>query len=206
MSLPAPPAPSRPPRLTLRQSFALAWRTLRSMRTALVLLFLLAAASAVGSLLPQIPNSPDRVASYRVAHPGLGDFFARAGFFDVFGSWWFVLILALLFVSLVACLIPRSRAMIRSIRQRPIQARELDAFPRYQEVVVPGEPEAAAATARGVLRRHRYRVEVSEDGRAVAAEKGALREAGSLVFHWAFVLLLISVIVGKGTGYVGHAT
>src|SRR5262245_19695348 len=167
MSLPAPPAPSRPPRLTLRQSFALAWRTLRSMRTALVLLFLLAAASAVGSLLPQIPNSPDRVASYRIAHPGIRDWFARAGFFDVFGSWWFALILSLLFVSLVACLIPRSRAMLRAIRQRPIQARELDTFPHYREFVVPGEPVAVAASARAVLRRHGYRVAVAEDGRAV---------------------------------------
>jgi len=29
---------------------------------------------------------------------------------------------------------------------------------------------------------------------------------GSLVFHWAFLVLLVAVIVGKGTGYVGHAT
>jgi cytochrome c biogenesis protein len=176
------------------------------MRTALVLLFLLAAAAAVGSLVPQIPNSPERVASYRIAHPTLGDFFARAGFFDVFGSWWFALILALLFVSLVACLLPRSRAMIRTIRQRPIQAREIDAFPHYRELVVPGGPVAAAATARTVLRRHGYRVAVAEDGRGVAAEKGALREAGSLIFHWAFVFLLVAVVIGKGTGYVGHAT
>jgi cytochrome c biogenesis protein len=176
------------------------------MRTALVLLFLLAAAAAVGSLLPQIPNSPERVASYRAAHPVIGDFFARAGFFDVFGSWWFVLILSLLFVSLVACLIPRSRAMLRAIRQRPIQARELDAFPQYRAFAVPGDPSVVAATARGVLRRHGYRVAVSEDGRAVAAEKGALREVGSLAFHWAFVLLLAAIVIGKGTGYVGHAT
>jgi cytochrome c biogenesis protein len=100
------------------------------MRTALVLLFLLAAAAAVGSLLPQIPNSPERVASYRLAHRFFGTLFLRAGFFDVYGSWWFVLILTLLFVSLIACLLPRSRAMIRTIRQRPIQAREIDAFRR----------------------------------------------------------------------------
>ena len=98
------------------------------MRTALVLLILLAAGAAVGSLLPQIPNSPQRVASYQLAHPFFGSLFLRAGFFDVFGSWWFVLILTLLFVSLIACLIPRSRTMIRTIRQRPIQAREIDAF------------------------------------------------------------------------------
>jgi len=182
------------------------WRTLRSMRTALVLLFLLAAAAAVGSLLPQIPNSPERVASYRLAHPFFGTLFLRAGFFDVYGSWWFVLILTLLFVSLIACLLPRSRAMIRTIRQRPIQAREIDAFPQYRELRVAAEPSAAAASARTVLRHHGYRVALAEDGRAVAAEKGALREVGSLVFHWAFLVLLVAVIVGKGTGYVGHAT
>ncbi len=176
------------------------------MRTALVLLFLLAAGAAVGSLLPQIPNSPQRVASYELAHPFLGALFLRAGFFDVFGSWWFVLILTLLFVSLIACLIPRSRAMIRTIRQRPIQAREIDAFPQYRELHVPADPTAVAATARTVLRRHGYRVALATDGRAVAAEKGGLREVGSLVFHWAFLVLLVAVIVGKGTGYVGHAT
>jgi cytochrome c biogenesis protein len=199
-------SPSAPPRFTLRQSFALVWRTLRSMRTALVLLILLAAGAAVGSLLPQIPNSPQRVASYQLAHPFFGSLFLRAGFFDVFGSWWFVLILTLLFVSLIACLIPRSRAMLRTIRQRPIQAREIDAFPQYRELRVPADPAAAAATARTVLRRHGYRVALAADGRAVAAEKGTLREVGSLVFHWAFLVLLVAVILGKGTGYVGHAT
>jgi cytochrome c biogenesis protein len=199
-------SPPAPPRVTIRQSFALVWRTLRSMRTALVLLFLLAAAAAVGSLLPQIPNSPERVASYRLAHPFFGTLFLRAGFFDVYGSWWFALILTLLFVSLIACLLPRSRAMIRTIRQRPIQAREIDAFPQYRELRVAAEPAAATATARTVLRHHGYRVALAEDGRAIAAEKGALREIGSLVFHWAFLVLLVAVIVGKGTGYVGHAT
>jgi cytochrome c biogenesis protein len=47
---------------------------------------------------------------------------------------------------------------------------------------------------------------VDRDGAAVAAEKGFLREIGSLAFHWAFLLLLVAVIIGKGTGYVGHAT
>src|SRR5256886_16813555 len=126
--------PSAPPRFTIRQSFALVWRTLRSMRTALGLLILLAAGAAVGSLLPQIPNSPQRVASYRLAHPFFGSLFLRAGFFDVFGAWGVVLILTLLFVSLIACLIPRSRAMIRTIRQRPIPARGIDAFPQYPEL------------------------------------------------------------------------
>jgi cytochrome c biogenesis protein len=201
MSGPVASAPS-----SLRRSVALVWRTLRSMRTAIILLLMLAAAAVVGSLIPQAPNSPQRVAAYQVDHPFWAKLFQAAGFFDVFGSWWFGLITTLLFVSLVACLIPRSRAMIRAARARPIQARELDAFPSFAERTVAVEPEAAVANAASVLRRKRYRVELDAAGGAVAAEKGALREIGSLAFHWAFLLLLIAVIVGKGTGYVGHAT
>jgi cytochrome c biogenesis protein len=57
--------------------------------------------------------------------------------------------------------------------------------------------------AERLLRRRRFRV--ARHGAAVAAEKGALREVGSLLFHWAFFLLLLGVIVGKGTGFTGRA-
>ena len=188
---------------TLRRSVALVWRTLRSMRTALILLLILAAAAVIGSLLPQIPNSPERVGQYLDDHGFWGTFFFRAGFFDVYGSWWFVLITTLLFVSLAACLFPRTRALIRAIRQRPIHARELDGFRHHAEVRVGIGPDEAASTAARYLRRKRFRV--SREGLGVAAEKGVLREIGSLLFHWAFFLLLLGVIVGKGTGFTGRA-
>jgi cytochrome c biogenesis protein len=175
------------------------------MRTALILLLLIALASVAGSLLPQWPNSPDRVAAYRTDHPVWGTFFDRAGLFDVFGSWWFVLLTTLLFVSLVACLVPRTRALWRALRTPPMQAREIDAFPRYAEVAVAASPGDAIAAARRTLRRRRYRVAVDRDRPALAAEKGVAREVGSLAFHWALILLLVGVIYGKGTGFSGLA-
>jgi cytochrome c biogenesis protein len=190
-------------RVTLRRSVALVWRTLRSMRTALVLLLLLAAGAVIGSLLPQIPNTPRAVGQWLTRHEVLGDLFLRAGFFDVYGSWWFVLITALLFVSLAACLFPRTRALARAARQRPVQARELDGFPQHRSLAVPGAPDEVASSAARLLRRRRFRV--SREGPAVAAEKGFAREAGSLLFHWAFFLLVVGVIVGKGTGFSGYA-
>jgi cytochrome c biogenesis protein len=188
---------------TARQSVALVWRTLRSMRTALILLLVLAAGSVLGSLLPQIPNSPERVGRYLDDHGFWGPMFFRAGFFDVYGSWWFVLITTLLFVSLAACLFPRTRAMVRAMRQRPVQAKELDGFRHHAEVRVGTGPDEAASNAARYLRRKRFRV--AREGPGVAAEKGALRELGSLLFHWAFFLLVVGVIVGKGTGFTGRA-
>ena len=193
-------------RITLRRSTALVWRTLRSMRTALILLLMLALASVAGSLVPQWPNSPERVIRFQLDHPLVGAFYGRAGLFDVFGSWWFVLITTLLFVSLVACLFPRTRALVRTLRQRPVQAREIDAFRLYEERVVPADPVRVIDGSRRVLRRRMFRVARDRDGRpALAAEKGALREVGSLLFHWAFLLIVIGVIYGKGTGFTGRA-
>jgi cytochrome c biogenesis protein len=173
------------------------------MRTALILLLMLALGSVVGSLVPQEMNSPDRVAQIVTDHPLLGLFYRKAGFFEVFGSWWFTLIATLLFISLFACLIPRTRATFRNARQRPIQAREIDAFPLYREVHLGATPDVVLASARRVLGRRMFRTAAGEG--QVAAEKGAAREIGSLLFHWAFVLLLLGVVIGKGTGYVGHA-
>ena len=95
------------------------WRRLTSMRTALVLLFLLAVAAVPGSLLPQRPLGPDKVTTYIRAHGAWGRLLDSLGFFDVFGSAWFAAIYLLLFVSLIGCLIPRirmhARAMARAL-------------------------------------------------------------------------------------------
>jgi cytochrome c biogenesis protein len=85
----------------------LGWRRLTSMRTALVLLFLLALASVPGSLLPQRPLNPVKVDRYVAEHPGLSRVLRPLGFFDVFAAPWFAAIYLLLFVSVVGCVLPR---------------------------------------------------------------------------------------------------
>ena len=94
------------------------------------------------------PTLPSASCGTSYTHPLVGAFYRRAGLFDVFGSWWFTLITVLLFVSLVACLIPRTRAAWRSLRARPIQAREIDAFRHYAEREVTLPPAEAIEVAR----------------------------------------------------------
>jgi cytochrome c biogenesis protein len=198
---------SAAPTLSLRRSVALVWRSLRSMRTALILLLLLALAAIAGSLVPQAANSPLRVASIFRDHPLRAQVYDALGLFDVYGSWWFTLIYTLLLVSLGACLLPRTRAMIRNVRARPQPTRELETLRHYSEVRVPLEPQRAIEASRSTLRRRLFRVVRRDDGgtRSLAADKGLAREGGSLLFHWSFFLILLGVIVGKGTGFTGYA-
>jgi cytochrome c biogenesis protein len=173
------------------------------MRTALVLLVVLAAASILGSLFPQEGISPQRVDQYFLDHPALAPVLDRLGLFDVFGSAWYMAIYLALLGALVACLVPRTRALVRVLRSRPPRGGDLARYRTRAAFDTPASPDQAMATARRVLRRSRYRL-ADHDG-DLAAEKGYLREAASMLFHVALLVLLVGLAYGKAYGYRGQA-
>ncbi|MFL6251529.1 MAG: cytochrome c biogenesis protein ResB [Actinomycetes bacterium] len=215
-----PPAarPDRPPRRPgLGDTLRLAWREYRSMRTALVLLVVLAAASILGSLFPQEGISPQRVDQYFGDHPALAPVLDRLGLFDVFGSAWYMAIYLALLGALVACLVPRTRALVRVLRSRPPRGGDLARYRTRAAFDTPASPDQAMATARRVLRRSRYRLAEHPEGSGepqwgaqvgrgeLAGEKGYLREAASMLFHVALLVLLVGLAYGKAYGYRGQA-
>jgi cytochrome c biogenesis protein len=177
-----------------------AWLQLTSMRTALVLLFLLALGSVPGSVLPQQGIDPQAVQQYYAAHPSLAPLLARLSLFNVFASPWFAAIYLLLFASLAGCVIPRTFRLAGSARQQPPQApANLSRLPlaaRHETTLAPAEALAAAAA---VLSAKRFRLRTGDGW--VSAEKGYLREAGNLLFHLALLALLAAVCVGGMFGY-----
>ncbi|MGH2738202.1 MAG: cytochrome c biogenesis protein ResB, partial [Actinomycetota bacterium] len=90
---------------SLYRSLVSVLRTLRSMRTALVLLLVVGAASVLGSLVPQAPTVPAAVADLFATRPLLARVYRALGLFDVYGSWWFTLTYVLLLISLASCLV-----------------------------------------------------------------------------------------------------
>lgn len=192
---------------TLLRPLRLVWRRLTSMRTALILLFLLAVAAVPGSLLPQRPLNPDRTNAYISAHGAWGRFLDSIGMFDVFGSVWFAAIYLLLFVSLVGCLVPRIRVHARAVVRKPLPApRNLDRLPEWARFETADAPPAYAAAARSVLgRRWRVAERVEPSGAVtLSAEKGYSRETGNLIFHVALLSALILIAVGRLYMYEGQ--
>ncbi|BCJ38162.1 cytochrome c biogenesis protein [Actinocatenispora thailandica] len=183
------------------------WRQLTSMRTALLLLFLLAVAAAPGSLLPQYSLNSDKVDTYYTQHPTLAPILDKAGMFDVFSSPWFAAIYLLLFVSLVGCLTPRIRVHVRALRRTPPDApRQLSRLRVHREYRAESEPVQAARQAQKKLRGARFRSALRrhDDGSVtVSAEKGFLRETGNLLFHFSLVAVLVGVAYGAGYGWHG---
>jgi cytochrome c biogenesis protein len=170
------------------------------MRTALVLLFLLALGSVPGSVLPQEGIDPQAVQQYYAAHPSLAPLLGRLSLFNVFASPWFAAIYLLLFASLAGCVIPRTFRLAGSARQPPPQApanlARLPLTARHETALAPDEALAAAAA---VLSAKRFRLRTGDGW--ISAEKGYLREAGNLLFHLALLALLAAVCVGGMFGY-----
>jgi cytochrome c biogenesis protein len=184
------------------------WRWLTSMRTALLLLFLLAVAAIPGSLLPQRNVNVEKVTAYLAQHPDRGRWFDRLGLFDVFASPWFAAIYLLLFVSLVGCLVPRLRAHATALVRTPPDApRRLDRLPAHATGTREGDPAQIADGLRALLRGRRFRtaLRTGADGSvSVAAEKGYLKETGNLLFHVALLVMLVGVAVGSAYGWHGN--
>lgn len=183
------------------------WRQLTSMRTALILLFLLAIAAIPGSLLPQEGNDPIRVREWIEDNPTLGPVLQTLGFFDVYASPWFAAVYLLLFISLIGCVLPRARVHWRAMRSAPPAApRNLQRLPGTREFSNADAPDAVIAKAADTLRADRWRVVVGRTDGAewVAAEKGYLRETGNLVFHLSLIGILIAVAVGGLFGWKGN--
>ena len=181
------------------------WRTLTSMGTALVLLFLLALGAIPGALLPQRSLNEAKVEQYIAEHPTIGPWLNRLQAFEVFSSFWFTAIYALLFVSLVGCLTPRLLEHIRSLRATPVPApRNLGRLPKHHTAEVAGERDAVAAAVSERLTGWRHITRTEGDTVEISAEKGYLREFGNIVFHFALLGLLVAVAVGKLFGYEGN--
>jgi cytochrome c biogenesis protein len=182
------------------------WRQLTAMRTALVLLFLLAVASIPGSLLPQRSLSRNSVSQYFADHPTLAPWLDRLFLFDVFSSPWFAAVYLLLFISLIGCVLPRAVEHARALVQPPPAApRHLHRLPDNAALTTPLPGPVALDVVEEELRVRRYRV-ARRDGRhgpEVAAEKGYLRETGNVLFHLSLLALLVGLAGGKLWGYEG---
>ena len=178
------------------------WRQLTSMRTALLLLLLLAVASVPGSIFPQRSADPNGVIAYFKANPELGPVLDGIQLFDVYTSVWFSAIYILLFISLIGCVVPRTGVHFKALRAQPPQAPRVFARMPANLTISDSKNVNLPERAELLLRKLGYRV--IRNGKAVSAERGYLRETGNLVFHFSLIGVLLAVGIGGGLSHSGQ--
>ncbi|SDB80244.1 cytochrome c biogenesis protein [Raineyella antarctica] len=192
----------KPRALSLAETGRWLWTQLTSMRTALVLLFLLALAAIPGAMVPQKSISPARVLEFKTANPDLAKVYESLSLFNVYTSPWFSAVYLLLFISLIGCILPRVRVYFKAVRaEPPATPRRLDRLPESTTSSTTRSAEEALTAAATLLKSRHFRV--VRRGDSVAAERGYLREFGNLLFHVSMVVLLIGVAWTNLFGYKG---
>ena len=175
------------------------WRQLTSMRTALILLLLLAVAAIPGSLFPQRSQNPIQVKQFFAENPETAIWLDRLSLFNVFSSPWFSAIYLLLFISLIGCVLPRSIEHLKAIGAKPpLTPKFLDRMEFYTEI-----KKIDLDKVEKFLRKKHFRIRRDEN--SISAEKGYARETGNLLFHLSLVLILLAVGIGSLLGSRGDA-
>ncbi|MBS4098882.1 MAG: cytochrome c biogenesis protein ResB [Sulfuricella sp.] len=164
------------------------------MRFAISLLTVLAIASAIGTVLQQ----NQAYSSYVIEFGAFWfDVFRLLGLFDVYHSWWFLLILVFLVLSTGLCLYRQVPLMLREIRTFREHANEssLRSFAHRSEFPAPanaGETITRYLTGQGF----RFKVAPSPSGDTlIAAKAGSYTRLGYIFTHAAIVIICLGGLI-----------
>lgn len=163
------------------------------MRFAISLLVFICVASLIGTVLAQ--NQPLNVYIDQFG-PFWTALFDKFTIWNVYNSWWFLVIMGFLVVSTTLCVIRHTPKMLRdaSTFREYVRGTSLRAFPHRVEITSSHTPQDNLAPIQQWLKAHgyAYRVRDDEDGSyMVAAKKGGANRLGYIFGHVAIVVICI---------------
>ncbi|TQS74446.1 cytochrome c biogenesis protein ResB [Ornithinibacillus gellani] len=175
------------------------WNFFSSVKVGVWLIVITLIASAVGTIFPQqqyIPSdaiSRDPAIFYEDRYGILGKIYYQLGFHDLFGSWWYMLLVAMIGVSLVICSIDRFVPLYKALKIQ--KAKRHETFLNRQRLFSETEqvsPEDIEKV-KNRLKKQRYNVR-DEDG-YILAEKGRFSRWGPYVNHIGLIIILLAALL-----------
>jgi cytochrome c biogenesis protein len=191
------------------------WHLLTSVKLALSLILAIAVVGLIGIVLDQVPGhlagqvgGKDRWLE-TVARPEYGmwtDVLDSLGLFRIFRSPWFLVPVAVLAVSILACSVNRWKPIRKAISGGPIRHSPEFYVDGGSCRQVSSSRTVVPDLARGVqdaLRRRGYRVpsESSPEGLHMAADKNRFFLIGTYLGHLSLVLLILGFILSSRFGF-----
>jgi cytochrome c biogenesis protein len=165
---------------------------LASMRFAITLLVVLAIGAVIGTVVEQAQPYGNYVNQFG---PFWAELFGKVGLYSVYGTWWYVLMLAVLVTSTSLCIIRNAPKIVRDLKSFKESVREQSLAAHQHKALgsIPAVPQAALAQVAGVLETlgWRAKVQVRDNGIMVAGRRGAANKIGYLAAHSAIVLICI---------------
>ena len=182
------------------------WNLLRSIKLTIFLLIILAAASIIGTIIPQRGQGAMELA--RELSPEAFRFLSSLGLFDMYHSIWFRLILAFLVLNLVICSIDRFPSALKLFRSRPNPDRKApfkDLPPDQSFVVNSGKIKDSDIMKPLLKARFRRFRDIKKEGEyIICAEKGRYSYFGVYLVHLSILAILLGGITGSLFGFEAY--
>ncbi len=180
------------------------WQFFSSVKLAVVLLIILAIVSVIGTVIQQNQPTEEYLREYSQATI---DLFETLGFFDLYHTWWFVLLLLMFTANLTICTLERFPNVWKAVKA-PLRTLEEDGFkalPFRKELAVKGGAEKAEEAVLKALGGKRYHpVVTKEQGIThIASQKGAYSRLGYIITHISIILIFAGALIGSFFGYKG---
>ena len=181
------------------------WDFFASAKLAIIVLILIAATSIIGTLIPQ--NGADAFYLNKYGEFGF-KLFSMLNFFDMYHAWWFLLLLFLLVVNIIACSIERLKKTWKIIFPEKISF-NVDRYKAYknQEIFSTSKNfEKTLAKYEGFLAKRFGKIHIKKAGKSTAifGEKGRWTRLGVYIVHVSILFLLIGALMGGIFGFKGQ--
>lgn len=180
------------------------WKFFTSVRLTIVLLLTLAATSIIGTLIPQ-NQSPDDY--FNAFGAFLYRLFDVLGLFDLYHSWWFQTLMLMLAVNVLVCSLERLSATWQIIfTSRPkFNISRFRRLPQKEEFTIDSPAEQLITRYQTIISHnfHYLRVEETDNGYAIFAEKGRWTRIGVYIVHASVILMLVGGVIGSIFGFEG---
>lgn len=180
------------------------WKFFTSVRLTVVLLLTLAATSIIGTLIPQNGPPAEYVQKYGVE---VFRIFSILDLTDMYHSWWFRFFMGMLTLNVVVCSLDRLPATLKIVFvKEPVF--NVNRFRKSQTHVALSSArlpdDLIGRYAPLVSRWFGYsRIEKTDQGQCILAEKGRLSRLGFYLVHLSIVFLLLGGMIGSIYGFDG---
>lgn len=181
------------------------WTFFCSLKLTLFTLIMLAMTSIIGTVIQQNRAAEEYVQEYGER---LYSIFKTLQFVDMYHSWWFVGLLILFCLNLIACSIKRLPKLWKTVRQPPLVADE-SLFKSLASVAKIDSEKGARETAlrlSALLTRRFSRPVVTEAGGNIYlfAQKAPWARFGAYVTHLSILTIFVGAIIGNVWGFKGY--
>ncbi|WP_394184205.1 cytochrome c biogenesis protein ResB [Metabacillus halosaccharovorans] len=171
------------------------WNFFSSVKVGVWLIFITLLASALGTVFPQemyIPPSVTASQFYKDEYGILGQLYYELGFHNLYGSWWYMILVASIGISLVIASLDRFVPLHRALKKQGVSRHHT--FMKRQRLyssTKTNEYDLELVKQRLASRRYHVR----EENGNLLAEKGRFSRWGPYVNHCGLIIFLIGAML-----------